>query len=63
MKFAQIAFMILGLLAPIPAEELGIFGPKTAAANAKYQQAHRISLAPNHIGPQTRTALNSQFSI
>ncbi len=62
-KFAQIAFMILGFLAPIPADELGIFGPKTAAANAKYQQAHRISPAPNHIGPQTRAALNSQFSI
>jgi len=62
-KFVQIAYMILGLLEPIPAEELGIFGPKTATANAKYQQAHRIAPAPNHIGPQTRAALNGQFSI
>ena len=62
-KFAQIAFMILGFLAPIPANELGIFGPKTATANAKYQQAHKITPAPNHIGPQTRTALNAEFSI
>jgi|GEM_PF-2363895 peptidoglycan hydrolase-like protein with peptidoglycan-binding domain len=62
-KFAQIAYMILGFLAPIPATELGIFGPKTVAANAKYQQAHRIAPAPNHIGPQTRVALNAQFAI
>ena len=62
-KFAQIAYMILGYLAPIPAEELGIFGPKTAAANAKYQQAHRISPSPNHIGPQTRVALNAEFAV
>ena len=62
-KFAQIAFMILGFLAPIPANELGIFGPKTAAVNAKYQQAHKIAPAPNHIGPQTRAALNAQFAI
>jgi hypothetical protein len=62
-KFAQIAYMILGFLAPVPADELGIFGPKTAAANAKYQQAHRISPSPNHIGPQTRAALNAQFAI
>ncbi len=61
--FAQIAYMILGFLPPIPANELGIFGPKTAAANAKYQQAHRIAPAPNHIGPQTRAALNAQFAV
>ena len=62
-KFAQIAYMILGFLAPIPAEELGIFGPKTAAANAKYQQAHRIAPSPNDIGPKTRAALNVQFAV
>ncbi len=62
-KFAQIAFMILGFLAPIPADELGIFGPKTATANSKYQQAHRIAPSPNHIGPQTRGALNKQFAV
>ena len=62
-KFAQIAYMILGFLAPIPADELGIFGPKTAAANAKYQQAHRIAPSPNHIGPQTRAALNTEFAV
>ena len=62
-KFAQIAYMILGFLPPIPADELGIFGPKTAVANAKYQQAHRILPSPNNIGPKTRTALNAQFAI
>jgi len=62
-KFAQIAYMILGFLAPLPADQLGIFGPKTAAANAKYQQAHRIAPAPNHIGPLTRAALNAQFAV
>ena len=62
-KFAQIAYMILGFLAPIPADQLGIFGPKTATANAKYQQAHKIAPSPNHIGPQTRAALNVQFAV
>jgi hypothetical protein len=62
-KFAQIAYMILGFLSPVPADELGIFGPKTAAANAKYQQAHRILPSPNHIGPQTRAALNAEFAV
>ena len=62
-KFAQIAYMILGYLAPIPADELGIFGPKTASANARYQQAHRIVQSPNHIGPQTRSSLNAEFAV
>ena len=62
-KFVQIAYMILGFLAPLPADELGIFGPKTAAANARYQQAHWIAPAPNHIGPQTRAALNAEFAV
>ena len=61
--FAQIAYMILGFLAPVPANELGIFGPKTAAANAKYQQAHRIAPSPNNIGPLTRAALNAEFAV
>ena len=62
-KFAQIAYMILGFLEPLAADELGIFGPKTAAANAKYQQARQIAPAPNHIGPQTRAALNAEFAV
>jgi hypothetical protein len=62
-KLAQIAYMILGFLAPVPADELGIFGPKTASANARYQQAHKIAPSPNHIGPKTRAALNAQFAI
>jgi hypothetical protein len=61
--FAQIAFMILGFLAPVPANELGIFGPKTATANGKFQQAHRITPSPNNIGPQTRAVLNNQFAV
>ncbi len=62
-KFAQIAYMILGFLGPIPADQLGIFGPKTATANARYQHAHKIAPSPNNIGPQTRAALNVQFAV
>ncbi len=62
-KFAQIALMILGFLAPVDASDLGIYGPKTAAAVSKYQQAHKIAPAPNNIGPLTRTALNAQFAL
>lgn len=62
-KFAQIALMILGFLAPIPPDQLGIFGPKTASANARYQQANRIPVSANNIGPMTRGALNKQFAL
>lgn len=62
-KFAQVAFMILGYLAPITAADLGTFGPKTAAANAKYQMAHNIPVSQMHVGPMTRAALNAQFSV
>ncbi len=63
-KFLQIALMILGFLAPVPADQLGIYGPKTAAAVKAYQIAHRISpYAPNNVGPRTRAALNADFSI
>ena len=63
-KFMQIALMILGFLAPIPANELGIYGPKTANAVKAYQISKRISpQAPNNVGPRTRAALNMDFSI
>lgn len=63
-KFAQIALMILGFLGPVAPGDLGTYGPKTASAVGKYQQANRISPpASNHIGPATRTALNKQFAI
>ena len=63
-KFLQIALMILGFLVPIPAEQLGIYGPKTAAAVAAYQLYKHINpQAPNSVGPRTRAALNSDFSV
>lgn len=62
-EFAQTAFMILGYLAPIAPGELGIFGPKTAAANAKFQSANGIVPVPGSIGPATRKALNAKFSL
>lgn len=63
-KFAQIALMILGYLAPVAPEELGYYGPKTAAAIAKFQAAsHIYPTAPNNIGRLTRTALNTIFTI
>lgn len=62
-KFAQIALMILGFLAPVEASDLGSYGPKTAAAVGKYQQAHKIMPAPNSVGPLTRAALNTQFAL
>lgn len=62
-RFAQTALMILGFLAPLTPDDFGHFGPKTAAAVLKYQQANRINPpSQNHIGPQTRAALNKQFS-
>lgn len=63
-KFAQIALMILGFLKPINPADLGFFGPKTSAAVLMFQQSKGIHpVAPNNIGPQTRTALNTQFSV
>lgn len=63
-KFAQIALMILGFLAPIPAEDLGIYGPKTSNAVSAYQKSKGISpVAPTNIGPRTRAALNKDFAI
>ncbi len=63
-KFAQIAFMILGFLEPIPPDQLGHFGPKTSAANLKYQISKGIKpTAGDSIGPKTRSALNQQFAI
>lgn len=63
-RFAQIALMILGFLGPLSPDELGHYGPKTAAAVGKYQQAQRINPpAPNSIGPKTRAALNAQFAV
>lgn len=63
-KFAQIALMILGNLAPVPAEQLGFFGPKTAVAVAAFQAAHRVSPTAGYsIGPKTRAILNNLFSV
>jgi hypothetical protein len=63
-KFAQIAFMILGYLQPIPPNELGIYGPKTSKAVLAYQKSKGIKkTAPDNIGPQTRAFLNKEFAI
>lgn len=61
-KFLQIALMILGNLSGVTASELGIYGPKTAAAVAKFQSQHAIPNAPANVGPLTRAALNNKFS-
>lgn len=63
-KFAQIALMIAGNLGPIPADQLGFFGPKTAVAVSAFQSAHKISPTAGYsIGPKTRNVLNTMFSI
>lgn len=63
-KFAQIALMILGFLQPVPADELGNYGPKTARAVLAYQKAMGISpTAKNNIGPKTRSSLNKRFAL
>lgn len=62
-KWAQIAYMILGYLAPVPPEELGIFGKKTASANALFQKANNIPPVASAIGPFTRRALNRKFAV
>ena len=62
-KFAQIAFMILGHLKDVKAEDLGHYGPKTEAAVLAFQQSQRIyPTAPGSIGPKTRAALNKLFA-
>lgn len=63
-KMFQVALMILGFLAPVAPDELGIFGPKTAAANGKLQASIGITaIAPNNVGPLTRAFLNKTFSV
>lgn len=62
-KWAQVALMILGFLVPIPADELGYYGPKTATAVEAFQTSQRIApTAAHNIGPKTRAALNSLFA-
>lgn len=61
-RYLQIALMILGFLAPLAANEFGIYGAKTATAVGQYQKAHKISPVPGSVGPQTRTALNAEFT-
>ncbi len=61
-RWLQIALMSLGHLAPVPADQLGWFGSKTAAAVVKYQTVKKIKpVIPVRVGPQTRKALNADF--
>ncbi|MBV9825175.1 MAG: peptidoglycan-binding protein [Alphaproteobacteria bacterium] len=62
-KWLQCVLMILGFLPPIPADELGIFGSKTAAAVGEYQVSKGIFPALDSVGPQTRAKLNTEFPI
>ncbi len=62
-RFLQIAYMILGFLTPVSVAEFGIFGPKTATANAAYQKAKKIVPSAANVGPQTRAALNAEFAV
>lgn len=62
-KMLQVALMILGFLDVVKPDELGIFGPKTAAAVGKFQASRGISPVPGSVGPLTRTQLNSIFAI
>lgn len=63
-KFAQIAFMILGVMQPVPVSELGWYGGKTAQAVAAFQRLKGIKPQyPDSIGPLTRAALNAEFAV
>lgn len=62
-KFLQIALMILGYLVITDPAELGYFGPKTTAANYKFQVANGIPPAGDTAGPLTRGALNKRFAL
>lgn len=62
-KCLQVAYMILGLLAPVSLAEFGIFGPRTAVANAAFQKSKRITPSQNNVGPLTRAALNAEFAV
>jgi hypothetical protein len=63
-RFLQIALMIKGYLDPVPAEQLGIYGPKTSAAVLKYQQKKGIAPpAGDSVGPKTKAALAKDFPL
>jgi hypothetical protein len=62
-KFLQVALMILDFMQPVPPDELGIFGPKTAAAVGAFQASRNINPVPSSCGPLTRGELNRIFAI
>jgi hypothetical protein len=66
-KFLQIGLMILGYMTPPAIDQLGYFGPKTAAALLAYQLANNVpgaaALGGSICGPHTRQALNSRFAL
>ena len=63
-RFAQIALMMLGFMRPVPPDELGIYGTKTAAAVLAYQTARGVRPQSGYnIGPLTRHALNAEFAV
>lgn len=63
----QIAMMILGYMTPPPVDQLGYYGPRTAAAVLVYQEAAELpnvaDLAGSIVGPETRQALNQKFAL
>lgn len=66
-KFLQISLMVMGYMVPPPIDQLGTYGPKTAAAVLSYQEACGIpgaqALAGSTVGPLTRASLNKRFSL
>ena len=65
-KMAQIALMILGLMQPVPPDQLGYFGAKTSKAVYAYQTLKKIPITDrnaNRIGPKTRSFLNAEFTV
>lgn len=65
-KYLQIALMILGFLIPPPVDQLGLYGPMTAAAVLAYQQANGVptmGLGGHRVGPLTRASLNARFAL
>ena len=66
-RFCQIALMILGYMTPPAIDQLGLYGPRTAAALLAYQLANNVpgaaALGGSIAGSYTRQVLNSRFAL